>query len=104
MDGASTQLHSPSRSDDELSSLGELDGLNFGPSTTTDAPQDPRDAEDNHEGDDLDTHESVYSSPDPREIHGLVNDATGQTGRLIAVCIDRVFVLPFWLTSFLVFY
>ncbi|KAJ7799956.1 hypothetical protein B0H14DRAFT_1698179 [Mycena olivaceomarginata] len=87
MDGASTQLHSPSRSDDELSSLGELDGLNFGPSTTTDAPQDPRDAEDN-DRDDLDTHESVYTSPDPREIHGLVNDAMGQTGRLIAFFIE----------------
>lgn len=102
MNGASTQLHSSARSDDELSSLDELDGLNFGPSTTTD-PQDPRDAEDN-DRDDLDTHESVYTSPDPREIHSLVNDATGQTGRLIAVCIDRVFVLLFWLISFLVFY
>jgi len=86
MNGSTSPFHHSPRSDDELSSLGELDGLNFGPSTTTDAPQDPRDAEDNDC--DVDTQESVYAPPDPREIHALVNEATSHTTRLIAFFIE----------------
>ncbi|KAJ7496595.1 hypothetical protein FB451DRAFT_1208180 [Mycena latifolia] len=78
----------PSGSDGELSSLGELNTFTFAPTDvpTTDAPRDAHDAEDDHC--DVDTHESAYTSPDPRDLHGLVNDATSHTSRLIAFFIE----------------
>ncbi|KAK7057782.1 hypothetical protein R3P38DRAFT_2843009 [Favolaschia claudopus] len=74
------------RSNDELSSLGDLDdGLNFGRNTPTDAPHDPRnDAETGGNECDADAHESVYAHAyDPDEVQDLVNDATTYTSRLI---------------------
>jgi hypothetical protein len=82
------ETHPSSGSDGALSSLGEFNTFTFGP--TTDTPLDPRDAEDEDECDDVDTHESAYTSPDPRDIHELVVDATSYTSRLIAVRIGFV--------------
>ncbi|KAJ7935384.1 hypothetical protein B0H13DRAFT_525672 [Mycena leptocephala] len=86
MSTSTSGFHPSPPSDDELSSLAELNGFNFARTSTTDAPRDPPDAED-HDFD-VDTHESVYAPPSPREIHGLVNDATSHTSRLIAFFIE----------------
>ncbi|KAJ7750123.1 hypothetical protein DFH07DRAFT_828266 [Mycena maculata] len=72
---------------DELSSLDELNNFGFEP--TTDAPRDPHDAPDDAcDVETHDTHESTYASPDAREIHGLVHDATSHTNRLITFFIE----------------
>ncbi|KAJ7478614.1 hypothetical protein B0H11DRAFT_2281017 [Mycena galericulata] len=82
--------HLSSGSDAELSSLGELNI--FGPPPN--APRDPHDAEDEVEDEDAcdvdthDTHESAYASSGPREVHGLVDDATSHTSRLITFFIE----------------
>ncbi|KAJ7672108.1 hypothetical protein B0H17DRAFT_1084481 [Mycena rosella] len=68
-------------SDDELSSLG-INTFTFAP--TTDDAQPPRDPHDAQDDDcDVDTHESTYEPSDQRDIHGLVDDATSHTSRLI---------------------
>ncbi|KAJ6534035.1 hypothetical protein DFH09DRAFT_123668 [Mycena vulgaris] len=77
------ESHTSPESDDELSSLGELGTFTFGP--TSDAPRDPHDAEDDC---DVDTHGSAYAPPKPRDIIGLVDDATSHTSRLITFFIE----------------
>lgn len=75
--------HPSPRSTGVLSSLGELNGFNFGRTSMTDTPRDPHNAQDNDS--DVDTHETPYASPDPHEIRGLVVDAANNTSRLITV-------------------
>ncbi|KAJ7744691.1 hypothetical protein B0H16DRAFT_1693193 [Mycena metata] len=87
MSRSSNPFHRSARSDDELSSLGELNGFNFGPTTTTDAPPDLHDVHD-ESCCDVETCEHAYPSPDPHEIYGLVNDATSHTSRLITFFIE----------------
>ncbi|KAJ7188984.1 hypothetical protein C8R46DRAFT_1056339 [Mycena filopes] len=84
MSKSSNPFRQSARSDDELSSLGELDdGFNFGPTTaTTDAPRHE------YHDDEDDEHAPAYASPDPREIYGLVDDATSHTSRLITFFIE----------------
>ncbi|KAJ6488257.1 hypothetical protein C8R47DRAFT_1127112 [Mycena vitilis] len=81
---SSIPFHSSPRSDGVLSSLGEL-GFRFGPTTATDGPLDPHDAEDDDSN--VDTHEPGYTL-DQREIHGLVDDATSHTSRLMTFFIQ----------------
>ncbi|KAJ6593191.1 hypothetical protein B0H19DRAFT_1089330 [Mycena capillaripes] len=83
--------HPSPRSNSVLSSLGELNGFNFGPTSMADAPRDPHDAR--YVNSDVDTHETGYASPDPREIHGLVNDAASNTTRLITFFIETSVML-----------
>ncbi|KAJ7125404.1 hypothetical protein C8R44DRAFT_783028 [Mycena epipterygia] len=78
------ETHPSSGSDGELSSLGEFNTFNFGP--TMDRPPDLNDAEDDEC--DVDTHESAYASPDPRDIRELVHDATSHTSQLITFFIE----------------
>ncbi|KAJ7198477.1 hypothetical protein GGX14DRAFT_469413 [Mycena pura] len=71
---------------DELSSLGGLDNLNFGPTTTlppttatSDAPRESRNVEDDGAFD-VDMHQTLY----PREVLRLADEATNNTDRLHA--------------------